>query len=172
VFRLLPAHVRRAALGVAVLTLPPVASAQAPAATPTPGAAEAREDRRGRITPSNLRGLGPNGATLRCRDGSYPVPFAPESACDGKGGVMVKFRVIGTPAPVPEPVLPAAPAAVREPAPTRPPSRANEFIPAPTRPQGATLLCRDGTYIVADTSAGRCASHRGVKVRFATPRGR
>lgn len=176
--RLSPPHLRRAALGLAMLTIPAFASAQAstptaaPPAAPARGAAESREDARGRVTPSNLRGLGPNGATLRCRDGSYPVAFAPESACDGKGGVMVKFRVTGSPAPIPVPAAPAAPPAIVEPVPTRPPSRANEFVPAPERPQGATLLCRDGTYIVADTSALRCAGHRGVKIRFTVPRGR
>lgn len=152
----------------ALLLFVPALSAAQAVASPTRPADSAR------VTPSNLRGLGPEGATLRCRDGSYPPPFAPEAACDQKGGVLVKFRVRGTPAPLPAPASPpAAPASVTlPPAPERPPSRANVFIPPPERPAGATLLCRDGTYVVADTSALRCASRGGVQLRFPQRGGR
>lgn len=119
------------------------------------------------VKPTDLKGMGPNGATLRCRDGSYPAPFAPESACDAKGGVLVKFRVRGTPAPLPAPpATPAAPQSVTVPLMERPPSKANMVIAPAVRPEGATLLCRDGSYVVADTSATRCAQKGGVKVRF------
>jgi hypothetical protein len=121
----------------------------------------------GLVKPTELRGLGPNGATLRCRDGSYPAPFAPESACDAKGGVLVKFRVRGSPAPLPAPPAVAeTPPTVTVPLLERPPSKANTVIAPPPKPDGATLLCRDGTYVTADTSVTRCAQRGGVKVRF------
>ncbi len=121
-----------------------------------------------RSKPVNLVGLGPNGATLRCRDGSYPAPFAADVACDGKGGVMYRFRVRGTPPPPPSRATFVAPpaAAVNAPAAERPPSRANVVIPAERPPEGATLLCKDGSFIVADTTSARCADRGGVKVRF------
>lgn len=123
--------------------------------------------------PADTRGAGPNGATLRCRDGSYPAPKAPDSACDGKGGVLVRFPLI----PVPARRTDAAPArslrtlppgatlATPPAAPTAE-SRAAERVPAAVPPANATLLCRDGTYIVSDTTAARCAAHGGVRGRF------
>jgi hypothetical protein len=126
----------------------------------------------GRVTPANLRGTGPNGATLRCRDGSYPAPMAPDSACEGKGGVLLRFRLRGTPPPLPARAVPVAPAPAQVSAPpdVRPPSRASVFVPPPPAPAGATLMCKDGTYIVADTSSVRCASNGGVKLRFRSRR--
>lgn len=146
----------------------PTVDAQTPVATQSAVRADSSL-----VRPTELKGLGPNGATLRCRDGSYPARFAPESACDGKGGVLVKFRVRGTPAPIPvAPTAPAAPASLTVPLLERPPSKANTVIPAPVKPEGATLLCRDGTYVTADTSATRCAQRGGVKVRFLPSRPR
>jgi hypothetical protein len=149
-----------------------VSSASLASQTPVATPAAVRADS-ALVRPTDLRGLGPNGATLRCRDGSYPAPFAPESSCDAKGGVLVKFRVRGTPAPLPAPpAAPAAPASVTAPLMERPPSKANTVIAAPVKPEGATLLCRDGTFVVADTSAIRCAQRGGVKVRFLPSRPR
>lgn len=132
-------------------------------------------DTSARSTPVNLVGMGPNGATLRCRDGSYPPAFAPDAACVDKGGVLIRFRVRGSPAP------PRAPAAVKAPPLTEaapaitapePKSQANVRIPAPQMPRGTTLVCRDGTFIVGDTTSARCASHGGVKVRILPERRR
>ncbi|MCC7001172.1 MAG: hypothetical protein IT357_03360 [Gemmatimonadaceae bacterium] len=142
-------------------------AAAARAATPRPAAPAER-----------IEGAGPNGATLRCRDGSYPAVGAPDSACEGKGGILVRFPIrrfpVAAPAPsvVAAPPLAAAPvdtataAALREPPMT---SRAKEFIPAPRPPANATLQCQDGTFVVSDTSATRCATRGGVLVRFPPP---
>lgn len=127
-------------------------------------------------------GTGPNGATLRCRDGSYPAAGAPDSACAGKGGVLARFplrRAARTqPATaVPQAQHPAARAGAAARDTVRP--AAAVAAPAPSaaaraqaarRPDGATLLCGDGSYVVRDTASVRCASKGGVKLRFVTGR--
>ncbi|HRN53405.1 MAG TPA: hypothetical protein PK788_07905, partial [Gemmatimonadaceae bacterium] len=55
-------------------------------------------------------GSGPNGATLRCKDGSYPTAGAPDSACDGKGGVLVRFPARQRPQPTASATAPRRPA--------------------------------------------------------------
>lgn len=127
--------------------------------------------------PTVGRGTGPNGATMRCRDGSYPAPGAAATACDGKGGVLVRFPVRATPQ---QRAQPAAVRAVPAKAPrdTAPPAG---FSPwknraaaaasqnAVSAPQGATLRCQDGTWIARDTSSVRCAPYGGVQARIAQP---
>lgn len=123
-------------------------------------------------------GSGPNGATLRCKDGSYPAAGAPDSACDGKGGVLVRFPVRQRPQPTAAVTAPRRPAAARTaPRDTTPP---DGFVPWRDRrsaaaaddaklraPDGATLRCTDGTWVVRDTTSLRCASHGGVQLRIA-----
>jgi hypothetical protein len=128
------------------------------------------------------RGTGPNGATLRCRDGSYPAAGAPESACDGKGGVLARFPVSRPAQNRPAEAARARPTATPA---ARPDSAALSRLPANNadqraaagvtsasarRPEGATLLCNDGTYVVRDTASVRCAQKGGVKLRFVTRR--
>lgn len=120
-----------------------------------------------------VTGTGPNGAKMRCRDGSYPTPEAPDTACDAKGGILVRFPLRRVPARAPTlgtvkaPVLeapkdPSAEAALR--APIR---RASDPVaPAPAPPPDATLMCADGTFIVADTVRARCAAKGGVSLIF------
>lgn len=132
--------------------------------------------------PASWVGAGPRGATLRCRDGSFPVPRAPDSACDGKGGVAVRFPlkpVPGAGAPPPPPAVRAAPtsAATRSTVTTTTTTTttaatAAAMAPSVSRPQAvrvpddATLLCQDGTIVRADTVATRCGPHGGLRVRF------
>lgn len=127
--------------------------------------------------PVNGTGRGPNGATLRCKDGSYPAPGAADSACDGKGGVLVRFPARRTPPPpaaAAAPTRPAPPRTVRD---TTPPEG---FVPWRERraraaaedaqlriPEGATLRCRDGEWILRDSTTARCAAHGGVQLRVA-----
>jgi hypothetical protein len=123
------------------------------------------------------RGAGPNGATMRCRDGTYPAPGAAASACDSKGGVLVRFPVRVTPQPVIQSVA-ARSAPAKAPRDTAPPAGFSPWkdraavaatqnaVPAP---QGATLRCQDGTWIARDTSSLRCANHGGVQSRIAQP---
>lgn len=124
-----------------------------------------------------LVGTGPNGATLRCRDGSYPAALAPESACAEKGGVLVRFPLRRTPQngprvgrTTPHPIPPdSAPAPALRADPV--PDRSNVIVPAALPPANATLQCGDGTFIVSDTSSVRCAQRGGVAVIFPRRRG-
>lgn len=131
-------------------------------------------------------GVGPNGATLRCRDGFYPSPGAPDSACQDRGGVLVRFPLRRTPSRAAEARASAARDAQARSARSTTASaasRADSTVPpgfepyavrraradsinraATTPPAGATLLCMNGTWIVRDTTQSRCASHGGVRV--------
>lgn len=123
-----------------------------------------------------LTGSGPNGATIRCRDGSHPAPNAAASACDDKGGVGLRYPMRAVPNPVvTAPAAAAAatpPAAVRAPEPPLRPwseraAEVREAERAAMPPRDATLHCNDGTFIARDTSAARCATHGGVRTRLA-----
>ncbi len=164
-------------MAMAMVAAPAVVAAQAAtpaqATTPAPPAAMAASPASPTVPGETLTGSGPNGATMRCRDGSYPAPLAPDSACEGKGGILVRFPVLRRPAPrpavkvTPAPALPGDEAASTAPSVETPTaSRANIVIPAPRVPDGATMQCRDGSFVVADTSATRCSARGGVHVRF------
>lgn len=140
-------------------------------------------------------GMGPNGATLRCRDGFLPPAGAPDAACQGHGGVLARFPLRRTPSRATEAQATArAEAEARErergssssnaamAAARADSTRPTGFEPyavrraradslnraAATPPAGATLLCTDGTWIVRDTTQARCASHGGLRLILPT----
>ncbi|MFM8566549.1 MAG: hypothetical protein ACKOCV_02520, partial [Gemmatimonadota bacterium] len=124
--------------------------------------------------PATRRGAGPNGATLKCRDGSHPAANAPASACDGKGGVLLRYPMLRIPA------RPTTPATVKAPEPPRPatPARptAVRAAPAATIPTGeppadAPQNCRDDTLLRLATPAPAGAA-RGGDARKLRPRSR
>lgn len=124
--------------------------------------------------PAVVRGAGPNGATLQCRDGSFPAPAAADAACDRHGGVLARFPLIRQPGPstaadlrLPTPAAVTDEAALVAPPPVTP-RRADVLVRVPSRPSDATAVCADGTYIRADSAVtARCATHGGVHLRFA-----
>jgi hypothetical protein len=136
--------------------------------------------------PAATRGSGPNGATMRCKDGSHPAANAPATACASRGGVMFRYPLVVVPTAVPagetERVIPVpAGARPREGARARGvgsdaataragTERGATTVPGPRRaerpPADATLLCGDGTYVRADTASARCGAHGGVKLRL------
>lgn len=129
--------------------------------------------------PAATRGSGPNGATMRCKDGSHPAANAPATACDARGGVLVRYPLVVVPAAVPagerERVIPV-PAGARPRAGVRDGGATAATAPGGTEgtgpqravrpPADATLLCGDGTYVRADTTSARCGAHGGVRLRF------
>jgi len=128
-----------------------------------------------------VEGTGPNGAAIRCRDGSFHQADVAETACGTRGGVLVRFPLKRTPivsgermprVPAPPSPLDTASASGTAPMVRAEPmaSRANVFVPAERPPQGATLQCGDGSFVVADTSRARCATRGGV--RFVIPQDR
>jgi len=134
-------------------------------------------------TAAVMTGTGPNGATLRCRDGSHPAPFAADAACADKGGVLHRYTLRATPQQAARPAAPAARTQARVQAPSAAQAdsaRPAGFVPydqrraldageTATPPTGATLRCNDGTWIVRDTVTARCASRGGVGLRIAQP---
>ena len=119
--------------------------------------------------PAALRGAGPNGAPLKCRDGSHPAANAPASACDGKGGVLLRYPMLRIPARPSAPTTVKAPEAPRPTVPARPTTlRATTPATVPTGepPADATQICRDGTMIRVDTTAAACAARGGVALRL------
>lgn len=140
------------------------ASARATAPTPPPRPTEI------------VTGTGPNGAKMRCRDGSYEPVAAPENACDAKGGVLVRFPLRRVPQPAPRlprisapAVAAAAPAGAERTADALRATAASGGkgeVAAPGPPADATLLCGDGSFIVADTARVRCAGKGGVSVIY------
>lgn len=140
---------------------------QAPTGTPAAAARPPLAER--------LEGTGPNGAAMRCRDGSFHPADAAPTACDARGGVLVRFPLKRTPiAPPPAARKPASvpeseplPGAALQ-APTT--SRANVLVPAERPPAGATIQCRDGTFVVSDTASARCNGRGGVRFVFPVSR--
>ena len=164
------ARLSTGALMVALLTAPVAAQQAAVQAAPASGGADSSYR-----APGSVRGTGPGGATLRCRDGSHPAPFATDAACGEKGGVLMRYPVTRTPAPpapritttssrprpaVRQATLPSASDLLA----ATPASGAATASPRP--PADASLLCADGTYVRADTSAARCAARGGVRARL------
>jgi hypothetical protein len=170
---MIPMHTMKVFAALVLIATPAVAQ-QAPAVD-RPVAAPG-------VATGTGAGTGPNGATLRCRNGSYPAAGAPDSACDGKGGVLVRFPLRRVQQSRPAEARAEHPAtrdsAVRDTAAPQPQVQSYEARRAAiaaraqsaTRPAGATLLCNDGTYVVGDSASVRCASKGGVKVRFVTRR--
>jgi len=137
-----------------------VAAQEAAMAAPTTGTR----------APAALRGAGPNGATLKCRDGSHPAANAPASACDGKGGVLLRYPVIRIPSAVASaPAVVRAPDAPRPAAPSRQPSlqaTPPRTVPTGAPPADATMICRDGTMVRRDTTTAACQGRGGIALRF------
>jgi hypothetical protein len=164
----------------ALLLTAPLLGAQQQSAPDRPVAAEPIA----RVRTTTV-GTGPNGATMRCKDGSYSTATATAAttACDDKGGVLVRFPLrhvpvaataeqaaTGAPSvrgPGARTIVPAPPADTTLPAGFIPFSQkraATDTLRGP--PVGATLLCTNGTYVVRDTTAARCATHGGVHLRL------
>ncbi len=174
------------ALALGLLTGPLTAQSRPAApATATP--------KKGPATATGLRveGFGPNGATLRCRDGSFPAPGAADAACASKGGVAQRYPVrryydpsapenrASARATAPGAAQPRAGATAGARDQARPPRPADlesntayrarvaaERSARRNAPAGATILCGDGTYVVRDTSSTACGRRGGVKVRL------
>lgn len=144
-------------------------AAQQGAATPTTANASAAAPAPPPPPTETVTGTGPNGAKMRCRDGSYHPATASDDACDAKGGVLVRFPLRRVPQRAPQLPRLAAPAAnapqtgaIR----SAPEDAAKREVEAPRPPAGATLLCGDGSFIVADTARVRCAGKGGVSLIY------
>lgn len=167
--------------GLALAAMLGAATRAVEAQQATPEGATAAPSTRPAPPPAVARGTGPNGATLRCGDGSHPAAGAADAACDGKGGVALRYPLVLTPRAGSARVAPPA-------AQSRAARPARDTTPPPgftswqqhqanvraenaqaTPPAGARLRCGDGSWIVSDTTSARCAGKGGVTLRLAAP---
>ncbi len=91
----------------------------------------------------------PPNAVAHCSDGAYVVPPAPASACAQHGGLRAAFQ---RSAPPPRPGTATA---------STQPARSVAVAPAAI-PIGATMHCKDGTYLSGTPAADRCANNGGL----------
>jgi len=141
-------------------TPPPRPAAAIPAANRTPVFAEpVRPPTPGSPPPDSVRPAvapmdvtPPANAVARCRDGTFILPPNDASACATHRGVLV---VLPQAAGARPPVAPASRALTPVAA-----SRAAGRDAAP--PAGATMRCKDGTYLTGAAAAGRCDANGGL----------
>jgi hypothetical protein len=119
----------------------------------------------------------PDNATGKCKDGTFTSAETKQGACRGHGGVAEWRGSSDRPATVAVPAAAAAPASVpatAQPAPAAPNAATGErgekhespaapTVAAPAgAPEGATAVCKDGTYSTSKHHSGACAHHGGV----------
>ena len=99
----------------------------------------------------------PANAVAQCTDGAFVLAPDNARACAAHRGlrVLLPGRITGPP--------PVA-AATRAPVMTRAAAPANGVAPA-----GATMRCKDGTYLSGATAASRCDSFGGVAALLVAP---
>ncbi|MDQ8155596.1 MAG: hypothetical protein P3B98_13160 [Gemmatimonadota bacterium] len=116
----------------------------------------------------------PDGATIKCKDGSWAPKGADASACDAHRGLAYRLPEITTPPaakPRPDagqarPTPPNAPEVVGGARDASGSARSSADIAerpaAAPPPSNAVMLCRDGTYLSGERVASRCDSHGGL----------
>lgn len=145
----------RPAAAAAPSSQPSVAAA--PAAGPQPMAAPATLPDSVRPRAAAAPAL-PANAVAQCVDGTFIVAPRDASACGSHRGVLVRFPVH---APPPRPSAVAPMAALAVPRPSASPANA---------PPGATMQCKDGTFLTGQPAAARCGANGGLAAILPAPR--
>jgi hypothetical protein len=96
----------------------------------------------------------PANAVARCRDGTFVVAPSDPSACATHRGVLVMLPQRAAPPP--------RAAAARMPVSAPAAARAAAAPSAAAPPAGATIRCKDGTYLTGAAAAGRCDANGGL----------
>lgn len=125
----------------------------------------------------------PDGALIRCNDGTWAPKGATVAACETHGGLAYRLpEIIAPPAPLARPDA-STPKFTPRPAPSgalsseeraqrnadaaaaQAKSIKTTRVMAPTAPPAdATLACKDGTYLSGQAEAARCDAHGGLAV--------
>jgi hypothetical protein len=134
-------------------------------------------------TPSAGASETPAASGIPCADGTISKSKSRSGACRGHGGIQkegaapassnAKPAANASAGPAPAPASALAPASAPAPAPkpvsaaapaNKPTPTANAVAPGTpgTAPEGATALCKDGTYSKSKHHTGSCAHHGGV----------
>lgn len=100
----------------------------------------------------------PADAVALCRDGTFIVAPATVAGCESRGGIHVVM---------PRRVPPAAPVATPA-SESRADDAARERAAA-TPPPGATMRCKDGTWLTGAQDATRCENAGGVALLITQP---
>jgi len=142
---------------------PAAAATRAPIAAPVQPLAPASALPPDSVRPAAAaaRAEPPANAVAQCKDGTFVVPPNDASACASHRGLLVLMpqraappaRAVAARMPV------SAPAAARAAAPSDAPA-----------PDGATMRCKDGTYLTGAPSEGRCDAYGGVAAVLPAPR--
>jgi len=151
-----PSAVAPAAAAAAAATRAPIAAPVQPLAP-----ASAMPPDSVRPAAAAARAEPPANAVAQCKDGTFVVPPNDASACASHRGLLVLMpqraappaRAVAARMPV------SAPAAARAAAPSAAPA-----------PEGATMRCKDGTYLTGAPSEGRCDAYGGVAAVLPAPR--
>jgi len=108
----------------------------------------------------------PEGATARCKDGTYSTAETRRGACSGHGGIATWYADAKAKADAKPVTKTTATAAKPKPAPST--TITPKSTPAPTTASGrATGRCQDGTTTTAQTKRGACSGHGGVTTWYA-----
>jgi len=94
----------------------------------------------------------PANAVARCTDGAFVIAPSDAATCAAHGGLRVVFPRRAAP----RPAVAATPSLVAQPA-------------TAVAPAGATMRCKDGTYLGGVPTASRCARFGGVAAVLAAP---
>ncbi len=141
-------------LVAASLTATPLAAQDSPAPSPTPAPLPPASAPPAVVVPPTVP-VPPSTAVALCGDGSFVVAPAAPSECGARGGLKLtlpEFR--------PRPGLPTAVGASSAAAETAARRPAAAEVP----PDGATMRCKDGTWIVGVASVARCDANGGLAV--------
>ena len=96
----------------------------------------------------------PANAVALCADGTYLVAPAAPDGCTAHGGLRIRMLPAAPPAPPGAVRVTTGPAALR----------------AATPPAGATMRCKDGTFLAGAPSDAACTGHGGLAAALPAPR--
>jgi hypothetical protein len=139
---------------------PAVAASRAPTETPVlPPERIGRPPDSARPSAPVRAAASPANAVALCADGSFMVPPRDAGACGSHGGLRLLMPPRAAAPPRPLARVAPSPAAIR--------AAVAAEMPAPS---GASMRCRDGTYLTGAPAQGRCDPYGGVAAIIPAPR--
>ena len=135
-------------------------------ATQSSGSAAKTEKKAKATTAEAAPSTPPEGATGKCKDGSYTTSGSKKGACRGHGGVAEWTGPAASSAPATPAASAPAPAPSKRTTKTEAAATTSAAPAAKTSsntdPTGATAQCKDGTYSHSKHHTGACSHHGGV----------
>jgi len=97
----------------------------------------------------------PENAVALCSDDTFVLAPATVAACDARGGLKVAMPPRRVPPPAPDTAPGTAPGMAPVP-------MLMQVAPEATPPAGATMRCKDGTWLTGSPAGNRCVERGGV----------